>query len=181
MEEKNLPIKLAGFSQCYRSEVGSYGKDTKGLYRLHEFMKIEQVIFCRADQEEAHKLFEELNKNSQEILEDLKLPYRIVQVCAGDMGAGKYEMRDIETWMPSRENYGETHSNSSLTNWQARRLNIKYKTKKGERKFAYTLNNTMIASPRILIAILENYQQKDGSVKIPKVLEKYLGFSEIKK
>jgi seryl-tRNA synthetase len=159
LEEKDLPIKLAGFSQCYRSEVGSYGKDTKGLYRLHEFMKIEQVVFCQADKEESHKLFEELNKNSQEILEDLKLPYRIVQVCSGDMGAGKYEMRD----------------------WQARRLNIKYKTKDGDRKFIYTLNNTMIASPRILIAILENYQQKDGSVLIPEVLQKYLGLSEIKK
>lgn len=181
LEEKDLPIKLAGFSQCYRSEIGSYGKDTKGLYRLHEFMKIEQVILCRADQKESHKLFEELNKNSQEILEDLKLPYRIVQVCFGDMGVGKYEMRDIETWMPSRENYGETHSNSSLTDWQARRLNIKYKTKKGERVFAHTLNNTMIASPRILIAILENYQQKDGSVLVPEVLQKYLGFKKIKK
>ena len=181
LDEKDLPIKMAGFSQCYRSEVGSYGKDTKGLYRLHEFMKIEQVIFCLADKDESHQLFEELGKNSQEILEELELPYRIVQVCTGDMGAGKYEMRDIETWMPSRSSYGETHSNSALTDWQARRLNTKYKTKNGEKKFAYTLNNTMIASPRILIAILENYQRKDGSVKVPKVLQKYLGFGEIKK
>lgn len=181
LDEKNLPIKIAGFSQCYRSEAGSYGKDTRGLYRLHEFMKIEQVILCKADAEESHQLFEELNKNSQEILNDLKLPYRVVQVCTGDMGAGKYEMRDIETWMPSRENYGETHSNSALTDWQSHRLNIKYKTKNGEKKFVYTLNNTMIASPRILIAILENYQQKDGSVLVPQVLQKYLGVEAISK
>jgi seryl-tRNA synthetase len=181
LEEKKLPIKLAGFSQCYRSEVGSYGKDTKGLYRLHEFMKIEQVIISQANLEKSDRLFKEMSKNAQEILEELELPYRILQICSGDMGAGKYEMQDIETWMPSRNSYGETHSDSVLTNWQARRLNIKYKTKDGKKLFAYTLNNTMIASPRILIAILENHQQKDGSVKIPKVLEKYLGFSAIKK
>ena len=180
-EEKDLPIKLAGFSQCYRSEVGSYGKDTKGLYRLHEFVKIEQVILCQEDLEKSDCLFEEMSKNAQEILEELELPYRVLQICSGDMGAGKYEMRDIETWMPSRNSYGETHSDSALTDWQAKRLNIKYKTKDGRKLFAYTLNNTMIASPRILIAILENHQQKDGSIKIPKVLEKYLGFSEIKK
>jgi len=174
LDEKRLPIKLAGFSQCYRSEVGSYGKDTKGLYRLHEFMKIEQIVIYRADLEESHRLFDEIGENAKEILKELKLPYRVVQVCTGDMGAGKYEMRDIETWMPSRQSYGETHSNSSLTDWQARRLNIKYKTKNGEKKFVFTLNNTMIASPRILIAILENYQQKDGSVMIPQVLQPYL-------
>jgi seryl-tRNA synthetase len=181
LEEKDLPIKLAGFSPCYRSEVGSYGKDAKGLYRLHEFMKIEQVVLCQADLEKSSCLFEEMSKNAQEILKDLELPYRILQICSGDMGAGKYEMQDIETWMPSRNSYGETHSDSNLTDWQARRLNIKYKTKDRDKKFAYTLNNTMIASPRILIAILENHQQKDGSVKIPKVLEKYLGFNVIKK
>ena len=181
LDEKKLPVRLAGFSQCYRSEVGSYGKDTKGMYRLHEFMKIEQVILCTADIKESHKLFEEIENNVKEILDELKLPYRIVQVCTGDMGAGKYEMRDIETWMPSRKQYGETHSDSALTDWQARRLNIKYKTKNNEKKFVYTLNNTMIASPRILIAILENYQQKDGTVKIPKVLQKYIGLSKIKK
>jgi len=180
LKEKDLPIKLAGFSQCYRSEVGSYGKDTRGLYRLHEFMKIEQVVLSQADLEESHRLFEELNKNSQEILEELKLPYRVVQISTGDMSMGKYEMRDIETWMPSRESYGETHSNSNLTDWQARRLNIKYKTEDNDKKFVYTLNNTMIASPRILIAILENYQQKDGSVLIPEVLQKYIGKSKIK-
>lgn len=181
LEEKDLPIKVAGFSQCYRSEVGSYGKDTKGLYRLHEFMKVEQVVLCRADKGESHRLFEELNRNSQEILEELKLPYRVVQICTGDMGSGKYEMRDIETWMPSRNSYGETHSNSNLTDWQARRLNIKYKKRDGSRNFVYTLNNTMIASPRILIAILENYQQRDGSIKVPKLLQDYLKTKIIKR
>ncbi len=181
IDEKNLPIKLAGFSQCYRSEVGSYGKDTKGLYRLHEFLKIEQLVLCDADLKKSNKLFDEIGENAKEILQELKLPYRVVQVCAGDMGAGKYKMQDIETWMPSRQNYGETHSNSALTDWQARRMNIKYRTKQGDKKFVYTLNNTMIASPRILIAILENFQQKDGSVLIPKVLQKYLGFNIISK
>lgn len=181
LEEKDLPIKLAGFSQCYRSEVGSYGKDTKGLYRLHEFLKIEQVVISKADLEQSHILFNELNQNAQEILKDLELPYRVVQVCSGDMGAGKYEMQDIETYMPSKEKYGETHSNSNLTDWQARRLNIKYKAKDGDKKFVYTLNNTMIASPRILIALLENHQQKDGSVLIPKALQKYVGIKKIEK
>lgn len=181
LDEKDLPIKLAGFSSCYRSEVGSYGKDTLGLYRLHEFMKIEQVIICSADLEISHQLFEELGRNSQEILEELGLPYRVVQVCTGDMGTGKYEMRDIETWMPSRQSYSETHSNSALTDWQARRLNIKYRTKNGNRLFAYTLNDTMVASPRILIPILENYQQKDGTVKVPKILQKYIGKEVIEK
>jgi len=181
LSEKDLPIKLAGFSQCYRSEVGSYGKDTHGLYRLHEFMKVEQVIFCKADVKEADKLFEEMRENCQEVLKELELPHRVVQICTGDIGAGKYKMYDIEAWMPSRQNYGETHSNSNLTDWQARRLNIKYKTKTGEKKFVYTLNDTMIASPRILIAILENYQQKDGSVLVPKILQKYLGIKKISK
>lgn len=181
LKEEMLPIRLAGFSSCYRSEVGSYGKDTHGLYRLHEFMKVEQVVLCQASLGESHRLFNELERNSQEILEDLRLPYRVIQVCTGDMGAGKYEMRDIETWMPSRQGYSETHSNSALTDWQARRLNIKYETKNKKRIFVYTLNNTMIASPRILIPILENYQQKDGSIKVPEVLQKYIGKTIIKR
>ncbi|MEA1936646.1 MAG: serine--tRNA ligase [Patescibacteria group bacterium] len=175
IDEKELPLKYCGFSQCYRSEIGSYGKDAKGIYRIHEFMKIEQVIICKDDLSEADKQFEELRKIAEEILEELKLPYRVIQICTGDMGAGKYKMYDIETWMPSRNSYGETHSNSNLTDWQARRLNIKYKNKNGEKRFVYTLNNTAIASPRILIAILENYQQKNGSVVVPEVLRKWVG------
>jgi len=181
LEEKDLPVKACGFSQCYRSEVGSYGKDTKGLYRLHEFMKVEQVVICRADIEESNNWLEEMRKIVQEILKDLKLPHRVVDVCTGDMGAGKYRMYDIETWMPSRNAYSETHSDSNLTDWQTRRLGIRYRDEKGKIKFAYALNNTVIASPRILIAILENYQKKNGSIEIPKVLRKYLGIKKIKK
>lgn len=179
LESEELPVKVCGFSSCYRSEIGSYGKDTKGLYRLHEFMKVEQVILCADNIEKSNRYLEEMKAVTQEILEELKLPYRVIQICTGDMGAGKYKMYDIETWMPSRNSYGETHSDSNLTDWQARRLNIKYRDG-SEKKFVYTLNNTVIASPRILIAILENYQQKDGSVRVPKVLQKYLGISVIK-
>jgi seryl-tRNA synthetase len=179
LDEKDLPIKICGFSQCYRSEVGSYGKDTKGLYRVHEFMKVEQVVLCKNDIEESEYWFQEMNKISQEILEELKLPYRVVQICTGEMGAGKYKMYDIETWMPSRNSYSETHSNSNLTDWQSRRLNIKYRTKDGQKKYVHALNNTVLASPRILIAILENYQRKDDKINVPKVLQKYLGFKVI--
>ncbi|MDD3729039.1 MAG: serine--tRNA ligase [Candidatus Pacebacteria bacterium] len=179
LEEEKLPVKVCAFSNCYRSEIGSYGKDTKGLYRIHEFMKVEQVVLCKNSIEESNFWLEEMRKISEEILQELELPYRILQLCTGDMGAGKYKMYDIETWMPSRNSYGETHSDSNLTDWQSRRLNIKYRNKKGEKFFAYTLNNTVIASPRILIAILENHQEKNGSVKIPKVLTKYLPFNKI--
>lgn len=184
LEEEDLPIKVCGFSQCYRSEIGSYGKDTKGIYRIHEFMKVEQVVLCENDINESNEWLEKLRTIAEEMLQDLKLPYRVIQLCTGDMGSGKYKMYDLETYMPSmasRNFYGETHSDSNLTDWQARRLNIKYKTKKGETKFVHTLNNTVIASPRILIAILENYQQKDGSVLVPKVLQQYCGVEVIKK
>ena len=182
-EEKDLPVKVCGFSPCYRSEIGSYGKDTKGLYRIHEFMKVEQVVICKNNLEESLVWLEKMRAIAEEILRDLKLPYRVVQLSTADMGTGKYKMYDLETYMPSmasRHFYGETHSDSNLTDWQARRLNIKYKNKEGKTEFVYTLNNTVIASPRILIAILENYQQKDGSVKIPKVLQKYCGVRVIK-
>jgi len=179
LNENDLPIKVCGFSQCYRSEAGSYGKDTRGLYRLHEFVKVEQVVLCKNNLEESNKWLEEMRRISEAILRDLELPYRVVQNSSGDMGAGKYKMFDIETWMPSRANYGETHSDSNLTDWQARRLNIKYKDNEGKINFVHALNNTVIASPRILIAVLENYQQKDGSVLVPKVLQKYLGFKKI--
>ena len=173
--EKKLPIKMCGISQCYRSEVGSYGKDAKGLYRLHEFMKVEQVVICKDDIEESNKWLEEMREISQGILKDLQLPHRVLAICTGDMGAGKYKMYDIETWMPSRQAYGETHSDSNLTDWQTRRLNMRYKDKEGKMRFPYALNNTVVASPRLLIAVLENYQQKDGSVAVPEVLQPYLG------
>jgi len=178
-KEIDLPIKVSGFSQCYRSEIGSYGKDTKGLYRLHEFMKVEHIVLCKNDNKESDKWLEKMKENSEEIVEDLKLPYRVLQICTGDMGDGKRKMYDIETWIPSRNAYGETHSASNMSDWQPRRLNIKYKTLKGEIKYVHALNDTVIACPRILISILECYQQKDGSVKVPKVLQKYLGFDKI--
>lgn len=175
LDESQLPVKLVGISPCYRSEVGSYGKDAKGLYRVHEFMKVEQVVICKADIYESDKWQEALREISEELLQDLKLPYRVLNICTGDMGPGKYKMYDLETWMPGRGNYGETHSDSNLTDWQARRLNIRYRDADGQIKFAYTLNNTAFASPRILIAIMENYQQADGSIAVPEILQSYVG------
>lgn len=180
-EEKDLPIRLCGISSCYRSEIGSYGKDAKGLYRIHEFMKVEQVVVCKAEIAESDKWLESMREIAEEMLTDLKLPHRVLNICTGDMGAGKYKMYDIETWMPSRKDFGETHSDSNLTDWQSRRLNIKYKGQDGKTKYAFTLNNTVIASPRILIAILENYQQKDGSIIVPDVLRPFVGKDAIKK
>lgn len=175
LDESELPLKMAGFSQCYRSEIGSYGKDTKGIYRVHEFMKVEQVVICKADQEEADKLQQEMVAISKEIHQDLGIPYRMLRICTGDMSAGKYKMFDIEAWMPGLNKYGETGSASNFVDWQSRRLNVKYKTADGEKKFVYMLNNTALPSPRILIAILENNQQADGSIIVPEVLRKYVG------
>jgi seryl-tRNA synthetase len=181
LDEKDLPIKMTGISSCYRSEIGSYGKDTKGIYRIHEFMKVEQLIICKADLMESEKWHEALRQISEEILQELKLPYRVLNISTGDMGAAKYKQYDIETWMPGRNLYGETHSDSNFTDWQARRLNIRYRDSAGKVQLAYTLNNTAVASPRILIPILENYQQADGSVLVPEILKPYVGKDTIKK
>jgi len=180
LKEKDLPILYAGFSPCYRREIGSYGKDTKGIYRIHEFMKIEQVVICKNDMKESFEWLEKLASYSEEILKMLKLPYRVMMMCSGDMGEPQIKKYDIETWMPSRKNYGETMSDSAMGEFQSRRANIKYRAKDGKIKYVHMLNNTAIASPRILIAILENYQQKDGSVRVPQVLEKYVGKKVIK-
>ncbi|MDP2736810.1 MAG: serine--tRNA ligase, partial [bacterium] len=174
LDIKDLPIKFVGFSQCYRSEIGSYGKDTKGIYRVHEFMKIEQIIICPADVKLSDKLQQEMVELSKDLHKDLGLAFRQIQICTGDMGAGKYKMFDLEAWIPSRNSYGETGSASNFLDWQSRRLNVKYKNKNGENIFAYMLNNTALPTPRILIAILENYQKADGSIEIPKVLRKYM-------
>ncbi len=173
--EEDLPLRLCGFGQCYRSEIGSYGKDTKGLYRVHEFMKIEQVILASADIAQADKFQQEMVKISREIHEDLGLPYRLLQICTGDMSAGKYKAFDIEAWLPGSNRWAETGSASNFLDWQARRLNVRYKTKDGQTKFVYMLNNTVLPSPRPFIAILENYQQADGSVAIPKALRPWMG------
>jgi len=175
LNEKDLPLKFCGFSHCFRSEAGSYGKDTRGLYRLHEFQKVEQVVVCKNDIDESEKWLLKMREISEKLLQKLDLPYRVIQICSQDMGLGKYKMFDIETWMPSRNSYGETHSASNLTDWQTRRLKIRVKNKIGAKFYPFALNNTAIASPRILISILENNQQKDGSVKIPSVLQKYIG------
>lgn len=170
-----LPKRYCGFSACFRREAGTYGKDTKGLYRVHQFQKVEQVVLCEADEEKAMELFEEIRTNAEEVLRALELPYRVMDICTGDMGRGKVFMQDIETWMPGRNAYGETHSCSYLGDFQARRLNIKYTTASGEKKFVHTLNNTCIATPRILIPLLELYQNSDGSVTVPEVLRPYMG------
>lgn len=179
LDEKDLPLKLAGYSQCYRSEIGSYGKDTKGMYRVHEFMKVEQVVLCPADIEAANKIQDEMIAVSEEMHQELGLPYRKLQICSGDMSAGKYRAFDLEAWMPGMNRYGETGSASNFLDWQSRRLNVKYKDAAGEKKHVYMLNNTALPSPRIFIAILENYQQADGSVVVPEVLRPFVGKDKI--
>lgn len=169
-----LPKRYAGYSTCFRREAGTYGKDTRGLYRVHQFQKVEQVILCRNDDVEAEKMHYEILNNTEEILQALELPYRVALACTGEIGIGQVRKHEVETWMPSRNNYCETHSCSTLNDFQARRSNIKYREKDGSLKYVYTLNNTGIASPRILIPLLEIYQNEDGSVTIPKVLRPYM-------
>lgn len=181
LQEKDLPKKFVAFSPCFRREAGSYGKDTRGVYRLHQFSKIEQVVISTNDMNNSITLHNELLQNAEEVLQDLELPYRVLLMCTGDMGEPQVKKYDIETWMPGRSAYGETMSNSIMGDFQARRLKIRYKAKDGSTQFCHTLNNTAIASPRILIAILENYQQKDGSIKIPKVLQPLIGKTEIRR
>ncbi len=180
LDESKLPIKLCGYSQCYRSEIGSYGKDTKGMYRVHEFMKVEQVVLTRANVAEAEKYQIEMLDLSKKMHEEMGLPYRQLQISTGDLSAGKYRQYDLEAWMPGLDRYGETGSASIFLDWQSRRLNVKYQTKDGKKEYVYMLNNTALPSPRIFIAILENFQQSDGSIKIPEVLIPYTHFSEIK-
>jgi seryl-tRNA synthetase len=177
----DLPIKLCGFSQCYRSEIGSYGRDTKGLYRVHEFMKVELVAIAPADLRVADKLQEEMVNLAKELHDDLEVPYRIIRMCAGDLTAGKYKQFDYEVWIPSRNGWGETGSASNFLDWQSRRLNVRYKSKDGDMRYVYMLNATALPSPRPLIAILENYQTKDGSIKVPKILRSYVGKKEIQR
>lgn len=174
-----LPKRYAGYSPCYRREAGTYGKDTHGLYRIHQFYKVEQVVICENDPDISMKFHNELLNNAKDFIQSLNLPYRVVIVCTGDMGLGQVYKHDIECWMPSRNSYGETHSCSSFHDFQARRLNMRYKNKEGKLEFCYTLNNTLIASPRILIPLLENNQNKDGSIKIPKPLQPFMGGQEI--
>lgn len=178
LDADRLPLKYAGFSPCYRREAGTYGKDTHGIYRIHQFYKVEQVVICRADQAESNRLHAELLSNAEELVKKLELPYRVVAVSSGDMGQGQVYKNDIEAWMPSRNSYCETHSCSSFYDFQSRRLGIRYKDENGKNVYCYTLNNTCVASPRILIPLLEVHQQKDGSVTIPSALRPYMGGQE---
>lgn len=177
LQEKELPLLYAGLSPCFRRESGSAGRDVKGLIRVHQFYKVELFVICKNDKEESLSWLYKLLQVSEEIMQDLELPYRVVECCTGDMGLGKVRMFDIEAFVASEAKYRETHSCSLLYDWQARRSNVRYRTLDGVVKFCHTLNNTAIATPRILVPFLENHQQKNGSVYIPPVLhykQKYL-------
>lgn len=180
LKAEQLPLKYVALSTCFRREAGAAGKDTYGLYRIHQFDKVEQVVICKNSAEESNKFHKEILANAEQVCQALELPYRVVNVCTGDLGRGQAKKFDIETWMPSRNNYCETHSASKLYDFQARRMNLRYKdpaTKKN--LFCHTLNNTVIASPRILIPILEVYQNADGSITIPKALRPYMSGKEL--
>ncbi|WP_339288973.1 serine--tRNA ligase [Paenibacillus sp. FSL E2-0201] len=172
--ELDTPMRLAGMSTCFRREVGSAGRDVRGLYRVHQFSKIEQVVLCRNDEGVSDHMLHEILANAEHILQLLELPYRIMAVCTGDMSLKTHKQYDIETWMPSRDAYGETHSASNLLDFQARRSGIRYRDVDGRLQYCHTLNNTAVATPRILIPLLENHQQEDGSIYIPQALRKYM-------
>jgi seryl-tRNA synthetase len=175
LKEEDLPLKLAGISACFRKEAGAHGKDTRGIFRTHQFNKIEQFVFCKP--EESWKLHEELIHNAEELAQKLGLPYRVVNVCTGDIGTVAAKKYDLEAWMPAQNAYREIVSCSNCTDYQARRLGIRYREKEGAppKGFLHTLNSTAIATGRTIVAILENFQQEDGSVVVPKVLRKYMG------
>jgi len=181
LKKEELPKKFVSFSPCYRREAGSHGRDTKGLMRVHEFFKFEQVILCEASHEESVKYHEELLANAEGLMQKLGIPYHVVVNCGGDLGLGQVKKYDIEAWVPSEDKYRETHSASYFHDFQTRRLNIKYKDENGKSLFVHSLNNTAIATPRILISVIENNQQEDGSIKIPEVLQKYMGKEIISK
>ncbi len=173
-EPTDFPLKFAGISACFRKEAGTHGKDTKGIFRVHQFNKVEQFVFSHPD--ESWKIHEELNGNIEEFFQKLGIPYRVVNVCTGDIGIVAAKKYDLEAWMPGQGQYREAGSCSNCTSYQATRLNIKYRLKKGgtEKGYPHTLNSTMMANPRAIVAILENFQREDGSVQIPKALHKYL-------
>ena len=175
LEKKDLPIKFFAFSPCFRREAGSYGKDTKGIFRIHEFVKYDQIVLCEASHEESVKLHEELTQNAASLLEELKLPYRVVINCGADLGLGQVKKYDIEAWLPSEKKYRETHSSSYFHDFQARRLNIRYRDDGGTVRYVHSLNNTALAMPRILTQIAENYQRADGAITVPEALRGYMG------
>lgn len=171
----DFPIKKIAFSTAFRREAGSHSKDTKGLFRVHEFHKFEQVILCEANHETSVAFHEELLTNAEELLQALEIPYHVVVNCGGDLGLGQVKKYDIEAWVPSQNTYRETHSCSYFHDFQSRRLNLKYKDSEGKSHFVHSLNNTALATPRILQHIVENYQREDGTIAVPKVLQKYIG------
>jgi len=179
LDHKHLPIRYAGISPCFRREAGSAGRDVRGLLRVHQFEKVEQFVICAADAAESDRWHEELLGTAEQLLQGFGLAYEVVECATGDMGAGKYRMNDINTWMPSLGAYRETHSCSSLHDWQARRANIRYRDADGTLRFAYTLNNTAVATPRILVALVENFQTSEAQVRVPDVLRPYLGGREL--
>ena len=179
LTENELPILYAGFSPCFRREAGAAGKDTRGLVRVHQFFKTEQFVICKNDVKESEKWHQKLLEISEEVLQDLELPYQVLEVCTGDMGAPKYRQYDLEAWVPSQNCYRETHSCSNITDWQARRTNLRYRGNEGKVQYCHTLNNTGIATPRALVPFIENHQQADGTVKIPAKLQPYLGGKKV--
>lgn len=185
LDHSQLPIRYAGMSNCFRREAGAYGKDTKGLYRVHQFTKIEQVVFCLPDEKIAEEEHYRLLGNAEAILAKLEIPYRVAIACTGEIGLGQTRKHEIESWMPGRDDgkgaYSETHSCSTMSDFQARRSNIRLKLPDGTTTYPYTLNNTAVASPRILIPLLENHQQEDGSIKLPKALVPYMNGVEVLK
>ncbi|MCR4306420.1 MAG: serine--tRNA ligase, partial [Candidatus Yonathbacteria bacterium] len=180
LPKESFPRKFLSFSPCFRREAGSHGKDVKGLIRVHEFFKLEQVVLCEASHEESVKYHEEVNRNTEEFIESLGIPYHTVVNCGGDLGLGQVKKYDIELWVPLEEKYREISSASYFHDFQTRRLNIRYKDEDGKMRFAHSLNSTAIPTPRILVSLVENYQQEDGSVKIPDILQKYMGKDVIK-
>jgi seryl-tRNA synthetase len=179
LEKEQFPIKYLGFSPCYRREAGSHGKDTRGLIRVHEFYKLEQVILCEASHEESVRLHEELNRNTEEFIESLNIPYHTVVNCGGDLGQGQVKKYDIELWVPGEKTYREISSASYFHDFQTRRFNIRYRDEAGRVRYAHSLNCTAIPTPRILVSLVENFQQADGSIRIPEVLRPYFGKEQI--
>jgi seryl-tRNA synthetase len=175
LPEAELPLRYAGISPCFRREAGTYGKDTRGIYRVHQFQKVEQVVVDVADEARSRAHLEDILRNGEDVLRALELPYRVMAVCAGDMGRGQAFKYDLEAWMPGRKAYGETHSASMFFDFQARRLDLRYRDREGKVQHCHTLNNTVVATPRTLIALVECHQRADGSVGIPKALQPYLG------
>jgi seryl-tRNA synthetase len=179
LDHKQLPIRYAGISPCFRREAGSAGRDVRGLLRVHQFEKVEQFVICPADDAESDRWHAELLGTAEQLLQGFGLAYEVVECSTGDMGAGKYRMNDINTWMPSLNAYRETHSCSSLHDWQARRAKVRYRDAEGSVRFAYTLNNTAVATPRLLAALVENFQTSQAEVRVPAVLRPYLGGREL--